>query len=116
MSSPTVDILQGVPVACYGTACYELTEAGWLHYQDTLHAREYHTSAVLEEGLLLVGGYYSPSTTEVLLGNGGQASEGFSLNPGRDTHCSIQVRMTKRNLYFFLCLTFPLYIYVPVCL
>ena len=94
----TVDILQGLPVACYYTSCYQLTGAGWLHYQDTLHSRYRHTSAVLEEGLLLVGGYESRSTTEVLPVDGGEAREGFSLNPGRQYHCSIQVRLTNRIL------------------
>ena len=92
MYGPTVDILQGLPVACYLTSCYQLTGAGWLHYQDTLHSRRYHTSAVLEEGLLLVGGSESLFTTEVLPGDGGESREGFSLKPGRKYHCSIQVR------------------------
>ena len=76
MSYPTVDLLQGLPVACYYDSCYQLTGAGWLHYQDTLHPRSYHTSAVLEEGLLLVGGMFSPSTTEVLPVDGGRPGRG----------------------------------------
>ena len=104
MFTATVDLLQGLPVACHNTACYQLTGAGWLHYQDTLHTRQLHTSAVLEEGLLLVGGSGSSSTTEVLPVDGGEAREGFSLNPSRQYHCSIQVTPVSPSLSHFLSL------------
>jgi hypothetical protein len=46
---------------------------------------------VTAEGLLLVGGQYSPTTTELLPAEGGPAREGFPLQPGRWGHCSIQL-------------------------
>ena len=95
MEQPTVDILPGLPMVCYNTTCYQLTGAGWLHYQDTLHARQYHTSAIVQDDLLLVGGFGSPSTTEVLPGDGGEGREGFTLDPARMDHCSIQVKNTN---------------------
>ena len=88
-------------MACYDTACYQLTKSGWLHYQDTLHTRQFHTSAVLQDGLLLAGGNFSPSTTEVVLFDGGNATLGFSLMTDRQFHCSIQVKLITRNIYLF---------------
>ena len=101
MAGVTLDILQGLPVACHSTACFHLNATGWHTYQLTLVSRIYHTSAVLEDDLLLVGGSNSPSTTEVLPGDGGEAMMGFSLDPGRKEHCSIQVRLTNRHPYLF---------------
>ena len=59
----------------------------------TVQARAYHTSAVTSRGLLLVGGDYSPTTTE-LVTMGGHSQKDFSLSPSRRDHCSIQVRLT----------------------
>jgi hypothetical protein len=53
--------------------------------------RTVHTSAVTAEGLLLVGGRKSPTTTELLPAEGGPAREGFPLPLGRRNHCSIQL-------------------------
>ena len=91
MDSPTLDILQGLPVACFRDACYKLTRSGWLHLQDTLHTRRFHTSAVVKQSVLLVGGEDSLFTTEILSRNGEEAREGFSLHARRKFHCSIQV-------------------------
>ena len=104
-----MDILQGLPLACYYTSCYQLTGAGWLHYQDSLHSREQHTSAVLEEGLLLLGGVDSPYTTEMLPGDGGEAWEGWTLDTGRKRHCSVQVTLANRFLSSLSFILSPFY-------
>jgi hypothetical protein len=87
----TVDTVEGRVLACFGVSCLELTGSGWEAGPSTLHTRIVHTSAVTAEGLLLVGGQYSPNTTELLPAEGGPAREGFPLQPGRQQHCSIQL-------------------------
>jgi hypothetical protein len=91
MSGPTVDTVEGRVLACYEDGCLELTGSGWEAGPSTLHTRRHHTSAVTAEGLLLVGGGYSPTSTELLPADGGPAREGFPLQPGREGHCSIQL-------------------------
>jgi hypothetical protein len=91
MYGSTVDTVEGRVLACYYDSCLELTGSGWEAGPSTLHSRSHHTSAVTAEGLLLVGGYYSPTTTELLPAEGGPAREGFPLQPGRWGHCSIQL-------------------------
>ena len=78
---PTVDFVNSTLVTCYLTTCYSLVNSwtnnlhtslvnsvdskssvtednlgwGWEAWTDTLHTRAFHTSAVTEEGILLVG-------------------------------------------------------------
>jgi len=56
----------------------------------TVESRELHTSAVTSQGLLLVGGLGSISTTELVTGEG-SSRESFTLEEGRMGHCSIQL-------------------------
>ena len=91
MDGPSVNFLEGKIIACFGGACDELTKSGWERMHRTQHTRRYHTSAVTSKGILLVGGAYSPSDTELMPVDGGEGMESFTLQPGRDHHCSIQV-------------------------
>jgi hypothetical protein len=50
-----------------------------------------HSSAVTARGLLLLGGYDSPATTELATLDGGEGVESFPLQPERDEHCLIRV-------------------------
>ena len=74
---PTVDFVNSTLVTCYLTTCYSLVNSvdsredrrkdsktsvtednlgwGWEAWTDTLNTRAFHTSAVTEEGILLVG-------------------------------------------------------------
>jgi hypothetical protein len=88
---PTVDTVENRVLACFYDSCQELTRSGWEAGPSTLHTRTFHTSAVTAEGLLLVGGSSSPNTTELMPAEGGPAREGFLLQPGRYSHCSIQL-------------------------
>ena len=87
--APTVNLLNGLPVACANTYCYQLNEAGWVHYQDVprMGSFSHHTSVDLEDGLYLVHGH----GTDVLPVDGGEPREGFPLDRSRTAHCSIQV-------------------------
>ena len=91
---PTVNLLDGVILACFANSCDQLTKEGWQAGPSTTKSRRWHTSAVLPQGLLLLGGFDSPDTTELLTLDGGAGRESFSLIPGRDNHCSVQVDAT----------------------
>ena len=41
--------------------------------------------------MLLVGGFDSSDTTELVALDGGESQESFALSPARNNHCSIQV-------------------------
>ena len=88
--STTLDTWQDTLIACSGFSCDQLTLSGWQHWRKTLNYRYLHTSAVTSQGLLLVGGMGSPTTTELLPWEGGESREGFTLQEERAHHCSIQ--------------------------
>ena len=88
---PTINLLDGVILACFANSCDQLTKDGWQTGPSTIKSRRWHTSAVVPQGLLLLGGFDSPDTTELLTLDGGAGRESFSLIPGRDNHCSVQV-------------------------
>ena len=60
-------------------------------YLALIYFYRYHTSAVTDQGVLLVGGLDSPTTTELVPLDGGPSKTSFALeSPGRREHCSIQ--------------------------
>ena len=67
--------------------------------------RNFATSASIRGGLLLVGGYAAPWTSE-LISEQGKSSETFVPNPGRSYHCSIQVSKNIALLYVILLFLF----------
>ena len=92
MSGLTVDSSPATsPVSCLESTCSQLTPSGWESLGATLHPRTSHTTALTTQGLLLVGGAGSPNTTELMDLETGQSREGWSLEPGRQYHCSIQL-------------------------
>ena len=90
MIGPSLDTWQDTVIACDWDTCDQLTPSGWQHWRKTRYRRFRHTSAVTIEGLLLVGGADSPTTTELLPWEGGESREGFTLKDARKRHCSIQ--------------------------
>jgi hypothetical protein len=89
METPSVDLVDGTIIACYMTKCWLLVQSAWEEGPSTLQQRRLHTSAVLPSGgLLLLGGQYSPATTEIVRPNQ-QSLVGFTLSPGRMQHCSV---------------------------
>ena len=89
---PTLNLVNDIILACFADSCDILTATdGWQAGPSTLYSRRWHTSAVTPRGLLLVGGFDSSHTTELLPLNGGESRESFSLSPSRDNHCSIQL-------------------------
>ena len=54
---PSVDVVEDRLVACEGSTCFHLASTGWQQVAETVTRRRSHTSAVMSEGLLLVGGW-----------------------------------------------------------
>ena len=83
---PSVDVVEDRLVACEGSTCFHLASTGWQQVVETVTRRRSHTSAVMSEGLLLVGGWDSPSTTELVNIDTGTSKHGFNLrHPRQDT-------------------------------
>jgi len=82
----SLDLVGGQFVACRDFDCVALVGDAWEGIEGPELSRVYHTSAVTSRGLLLIGGYNSPGTTELL-----QAGQTFPLTHNMDEHCSIQV-------------------------
>ena len=92
-SGHTIDSVSGSLVDCHGTTCNWLTpKEGWEEVVILVEQRLGHTSAVTSEDLLLlVGGQGSPNTTELVDIAKGESTASFSLQPGRQFHCSVQL-------------------------
>ena len=89
---PSVNFIQDTVVACYDGACDKLQDGAWVKLADTLHDRRHHTTAVTADSIVLMGGKNSPTTAELVRVKGGAGSgEGFSLDSGRQYHCSVQI-------------------------
>ena len=72
-------------------SCIKLTQGGWVPLQDTLEGRYDHSSMVVGEKILLIGGLGSSSTTELVPLDGGASVPSVRLQPGRERHCGIPV-------------------------
>ena len=90
MWQPTVEVVGSRALVCEKTGCLWLDKEGWQLGPDTVEMRRYHTSALTDEGVLLVGGMNSPTTTELVPLHGGESRASFELPRGRREHCSIQ--------------------------
>jgi len=90
MWQPTVEVVGSRALVCEKTGCLWLEKGGWQEGPDTVEMRRYHTSALTDEGVLLVGGMNSPTTTELVPLHGGESRASFVLARGRREHCSIQ--------------------------
>ena len=90
---PTLDFTQGRLVACFEDACDFLSTStsGWQRLTTFGRWRMYHTSTSTSQGLLLVGGSRSSSTTEMVSVEDGETRAGFNLQHNRSDHCSIQL-------------------------
>jgi len=74
------------------TSCLEFKSGAWKHSHQLLYPRYGHTSWTTPDGgILLVGGYYSNTTTEVLslLSDEGDTTELFSLEYPNSYSCLI---------------------------
>ena len=90
MKYPTVNWLptSASALLCHQFGCTRLNGSGFEKGPSTLQQWSFHTSSVTSRGLLLVGGLYTPYSTE-LLPAGGDGVESFPLQHRRYMHCSI---------------------------
>ena len=95
MDTPTVNLISGRLVACYGvhsrSTCEIYQEGSWQHLQNTTAARTYHSSVATEDAVLLIGGDYSGGTTEWIPLNGSAAQPGPFTHRHGDRHCTIKI-------------------------
>merc|ERR1712133_77898 len=87
---PTVDYLNGKVVACWTSSCDKFEGGSWTPLHDTLEDRDYHSSTVVGDKVLLMGGVHSRYTTELMPVDGGSSQPGFEIDEGRASHCSIR--------------------------
>ena len=88
---PTANLVSGQLVVCYGDSCEDYDNGTWSHLAQTMHPRQGHSSAVLnDEKILLIGGQDSRSTEWIPV-DGSPAQPGpFDVRHGA-RHCSVQI-------------------------
>ena len=91
---PTVNLVSGQLVACYGDTCDTYKDGEWNHLVDTRFARRYSSSAVNDKRVLLIGGSQhdlDSNTTEWIPVDGSPAQPGpFNADKLVSNHCTIQ--------------------------
>merc|ERR1719285_54631 len=89
-SRPSLDFVSGKLVVCFHTGCDVFTGTTWEPLQDTWKDRWEHGSAVINDFILLVGGFNARNSTERMPVDGGESKPGYSFKPGREKHCLIK--------------------------
>ena len=88
---PTANLVSGQLVACMEDSCEIYNGGGaWTHLADTISARRFHTSAVREERILLIGGEVSRSTEWISV-DGSPSQPGPFRSRNWGDHCTIQL-------------------------
>ena len=88
---PTANLVSGQLVACYGDSCEIYNGGGeWTHLVDTSSRRRYHSSAVHENRLLLIGGAASRSTEWISVDGSPSQPGPFYVRHGY-AHCTLQL-------------------------
>ena len=91
MYEPTANLVSGQLVACYGDSCEIYNGGGeWSHLVDTITTRYYHSSAVKENRILLIGGSFSTSTEWISLDGSPSQPGPFEIRHGQG-HCTAQL-------------------------
>ena len=86
---PTANLVSGQLVACFYRSCEIYNNGQWDQLTETRSRREFHSSAVKENRILLIGGYFSRST-EWISADGSPSQAGpFEVRHGH-LHCTIQ--------------------------
>ena len=92
MTSHTVNSLSDQIIACYGDSCDVMDAGQWVHLVNTVERRQYHSSMVITDGVMLLGGA-GTKTTEVIPPTG-EAQPGEFLIGHGDAHCTIALSTT----------------------
>ena len=94
-SGPTANLVSGELVACYYDSCDIFNNGEWNHLVDTRARRWYHSSAVKDDRLLLIGGYDSRSTEWISLDGSPSQPGPFDIRHGFE-HCTLQCNVRTR--------------------
>merc|ERR1719507_346047 len=89
---PTANLVSGQLVACLLDSCEIYNGGGeWTHLVDTISTRAFHSSAVKDDRILIIGGTDPSRSTEWISVDGSPSQPGpFHVRHG-DSHCTIQV-------------------------
>ena len=90
MNGPTANLVSGELVACYLDSCDIYDNGEWNHLVDTRDRRYYHSSAVKDDQLLLIGGGHSRSTEWIPLDGSPSQPGPFDTRHG-PSHCTLQI-------------------------
>ena len=92
MDTHTVNSLSDQIIACFSDSCYVMDEGQWVHPVNTVENREGHSSMVISDGVMLLGGDGTYNTE--VIPPAGEAQPGqFSIMHGR-SHCTIALSTT----------------------
>ena len=87
---PTANLVSKKLVACYNRTCEIYDNGEWNHLVDTRERRTYHSSAVKDDRLLLIGGLYSRTTEWIPLDGSPSQPGPFDIRHGY-LHCTLQI-------------------------
>ena len=87
---PTANIVSGQLVACYRDSCEIYIGGEWHHLVETTSTRYFHSSAVKEDRILLIGGIDSRSTEWIPVDGSPSQPGPFDVGHGYD-HCTAQL-------------------------
>jgi len=91
MTDPTANLVSSQLVACYYDSCEIYNGGGeWTHLSDTISTRDYFTSAVREDKILLIGGAHSRSTEWISVDGSPSQPGPFDVRHGY-SHCTMQL-------------------------
>jgi len=85
------DPYPGRIIECHGHECWRLENDNWVFHRNTRESRRFHSSHVIGQELLLVGGDDSPKTAELMPMDGGVSTFHFLVEPPRRRQCSIKI-------------------------
>jgi hypothetical protein len=72
-------ICGGYDYSTAATTCLSFTSGQWITSHTLVEKRYAHTSWQTEQGLVLLGGVYSPDTSEIVATAGGQGGPSFAM-------------------------------------
>ena len=92
MAAHTVNSYSDQIIACYRDSCDVIKEGQWTHLVNTVEDRKYHSSMLITDGVMLLGGEFT-KTTEVIPPTGEAQPGQFEIGHG-ESHCTIALSTT----------------------
>ena len=88
--TPTANFVSGQLVTCFDDSCEIFQDGEWNHLTETRSRRQYHSSAVNEKRILLIGGWNSNSTEWIPMDGSPSQPGPFEVRHGY-RHCTVQL-------------------------